>query len=68
MDRVYQEIIRLVLEPQWEFRFEPTSYGFRPRRGVHDAVERIFNNIRNGKWCYVFEGDFVRQEVSLSSF
>ena len=25
MDRVYQEMIRLILEPQWEFRFEPTS-------------------------------------------
>ena len=58
MDRIYQEIIRIVLEPQAEANFEPISYGFRPRRGVHDAVERIFNNIRNGKWCYVFEGDF----------
>ena len=32
MDRVYQEMIRLILEPQWEFRFEPTSYGFRPKK------------------------------------
>ena len=68
IDRVYQEIVRIILEPQAEAQFEPTSYGFRPKRTVHDAIERIFHNIRGGKWTYVYEGDFVRQEVSLSSF
>ena len=58
MDRVYQEMIRLILEPQGEFRFEPTSYGFRPKRGAHDAMARIFHNVRRGNWVYVFEGDF----------
>ena len=28
-DRIYQEIIRMALEPEWEAKFEPTSYGFR---------------------------------------
>ena len=58
MDRVYQELLRLALEPQWEARFEPISYGFRPARRVHDAMERIFFNIHNRKFKYVFEGDF----------
>ena len=58
MDRVIQELIRIVLEPQWEVRFEPTSYGFRPARGVHDAIERIFFNTKRGNWCWAFEGDF----------
>lgn len=58
MDRIYQEILRMVLEPQWEFRFEPTSYGFRPKRSIHDAAERIFNYIHPGNWVYVYEGDF----------
>ena len=58
IDRVYQELIRMVLEPQWEFRFEPISYGFRPARGVHDAMERIFHDVHLGKFIYVFEGDF----------
>ena len=58
IDRVFQEMIRLALEPQWEFRFEPTSYGFRPKRRAHDAMERIFNNTSKGNWCWVFEGDF----------
>ena len=30
------------LEPEWEARFEPRSYGFRPGRGCHDAIEAIF--------------------------
>ena len=68
IDRVYQEIVRIILEPQAEANFESTSYGFRPKRGVYDAIERIHSYIRNDNWCWVFEGDFVRQEVSLSSF
>ena len=58
IDRVYQEIIRMALEPQMEVNFEPTSYGFRPKRGVHDAVGRIFNIIHNNEFNEVFEGDF----------
>ena len=58
IDRVYQEIVRIILEPQAEANFEPTSYGFRPNRGVYDAIERIFYNIKYDNWCWVFEGDF----------
>lgn len=58
LDRIYQEILRMALEPQGEFRFEPTSYGFRPKRRIHDAAERIFNYIHPGNWVYVYEGDF----------
>jgi RNA-directed DNA polymerase len=56
-DRVYQNIARLALEPQWEARFEPTSYGFRPKRNCHDAIERIFNTVGSKKQ-WIFEGDF----------
>ena len=58
VDRIYQEIVRMVLEPQAEVNFEPTSYGFRPKRGCHDALRRILYNIRGGLWSWVFEGDF----------
>lgn len=57
-DRVYQEIIRMAMEPEWEAKFEPTSYGFRPGRRQHDAIRRIHYNIESGKWCWVMEGDF----------
>ena len=57
-DRVYQEIIRMAMEPEWEAKFEPVSYGFRPKRRQHDAIRRNYYNIQSGKWCWIFEGDF----------
>lgn len=57
-DRIYQNIAKTALEPQWEARFEPTTYGFRPGRGCHDAVMRIYNTCSGGKKQWVFEGDF----------
>ncbi len=41
-DRVQQARVANALEPEWEARFEPRSYGFRPGRGCHDAIEAIF--------------------------
>lgn len=42
-DRCHQGRVRAALEPEWEARFEPRSYGFRPGRGCHDAISAIFN-------------------------
>jgi RNA-directed DNA polymerase len=42
VDRVRQAQVVSALEPEWEARFEPKSYGFRPGRGCHDAIEAIF--------------------------
>jgi RNA-directed DNA polymerase len=41
-DRAIQALVLNALEPEWEARFEPRSYGFRPGRGCHDAIEAIF--------------------------
>src|SRR5271169_7114385 len=41
-DRCHQARARNALEPEWEARFEPRSYGFRPGRGCHDAIEAIY--------------------------
>lgn len=40
-DRALQALVKAALEPEWEARFEPNSYGFRPGRGCHDAIEAI---------------------------
>ena len=37
-DRVHQARHRNALEPEWEARFEPKSYGFRPGRSCQDAI------------------------------
>lgn len=44
-DRVQQARVKNALEPEWEARFEPRSYGFRPGRGCHDAIEAIFKTL-----------------------
>lgn len=41
-DRASQAVVLNALEPEWEARFEPKSYGFRPGRSCHDAIEAIF--------------------------
>jgi RNA-directed DNA polymerase len=43
MDRCHQQRVRSALEPEWEARFEPRSYGFRPGRGCQDAIGAIYN-------------------------
>ena len=44
-DRCHQARVRNALEPEWEARFEPRSYGFRPGRGCHDAIESLFKTL-----------------------
>lgn len=44
-DRCRQAVAVNALEPEWEARFEPKSYGFRPGRGCHDAIAAIFKTV-----------------------
>ena len=44
-DRALQALVKLALEPEWEAKFEPNSYGFRPGRSCHDAIAAIFINV-----------------------
>ena len=40
-DRVVQGALKLILEPIFEADFQPGSYGYRPRRTAHEAVNRV---------------------------
>src|ERR1700722_17191116 len=42
IDRCLQAMVKNALEPAWESRFEGSSYGFRPGRNAHDAIEKIY--------------------------
>ncbi len=42
VDRCHQARVLSALEPEWEARFEPKSYGFRPGRGCQDAIQAIY--------------------------
>lgn len=58
-DRIYQNIIKNALEPQWEEIFEASSYGFRPKRSTLDAIENLFTKLHSKSTkTWVFEGDF----------
>ncbi|WP_287255717.1 group II intron reverse transcriptase/maturase [Moorena sp. SIO4E2] len=58
-DRALQALLKMALEPEWEAKFEPNSYGFRPGRSCHDAIEAIFNNIRY-KPKFVLDADIAK--------
>jgi RNA-directed DNA polymerase len=46
MDRCHQNRAKNALEPGWEARFEPRSYGFRPGRSCQDAVRAIHTSCK----------------------
>jgi RNA-directed DNA polymerase len=66
-DRVMQAIVKNALEPYWEARFEPASYGFRPGRSCHDAIAKIFNIARpNKRKKWVLDADIEGAFDSIS--
>ncbi len=60
-DRALQANVVNALEPEWEARFEPKSYGFRPGRGCHDAISAIFTVARgkSARRCWVLDADLA---------
>ncbi len=58
-DRALQALVKLAMEPEWEAKFEPNSYGFRPGRSCHDAIGAIFNSI-SLKAKYVLDADIAK--------
>jgi len=55
-DRVAQEVLRRLLNPIFEAKFHDHSYGFRPGRSCHDAVEKVLQLGRQG-YRYVLDAD-----------
>ena len=57
-DRVMQARVKNALEPEWEARFEPCSYGFRPGRSAHDAIAMIYNLANpRGRMRWIVDAD-----------
>ena len=55
-DRVAQEVLRQLLSPLFERIFHDDSYGFRPARGCHMAIERVLELHRQGH-AHVLDAD-----------
>jgi len=58
-DRVFQQAITQVLSPIYEEQFSENSYGFRPKRGAHDALKQCQQNVNDG-YVYVVDMDLEK--------
>ncbi len=56
-DRVAQNLVKNILEPEWEAVFEPNSYGFRVGRRCHDAIEQAFIRLCGGRDTWILDAD-----------
>ncbi|HET9254552.1 MAG TPA: group II intron reverse transcriptase/maturase, partial [Pseudonocardiaceae bacterium] len=61
VDRAHQARVVNALEPEWEARFEPKSYGFRPGRGCHDTIQATYEVIKgkSPKRPWVLDADLA---------
>jgi group II intron reverse transcriptase/maturase len=57
LDRIVQEIVRVVIEPILEAQFFDHSYGFRPMRDASQAIARVHFILWHTKCTYAVEGD-----------
>jgi len=55
-DRVVQGALKLILEPIFEADFQPGSFGYRPKKSAHTAIQRVSQAIVEGK-TYVIDFD-----------
>ena len=60
-DRALQAATVNALEPEWEARLEPRSYGFRPGRSCQDAIAAIFWTVASprARRCWVLAADLT---------
>lgn len=58
-DRALQALVKSAIEPEWEAKFERNSFGFRPGRSGHDAIEAIFDSIKQ-KPKFVLDADIAQ--------
>jgi RNA-directed DNA polymerase len=49
-DRIAQQVIKSYLEPRLEAEFHNSSYGYRPLKSAHQAVESVRENVREYAW------------------
>ena len=57
-NRAVQAMVKEALEPFWEAKFEDSSFGFRPKRSCHDAIDRIYKLVcQQGARSWVLDAD-----------
>lgn len=56
-DKLLQGAVKSVIEPIYELIFAEFSYGFRPNKSAHQALERMWKEIMQKKICYILDLD-----------
>jgi RNA-directed DNA polymerase len=59
-DRVVQGVIRCALEPEWESKFEASSYGYRSGRQINAVISRINSILMSNSKAWILEGDISK--------
>lgn len=49
-DRIAQQVIKMYIEPRLDIEFMDHSYGYRPNKSAHQAVQEVQNNVRHYSW------------------
>ena len=65
-DKVLQASVRKVIEPIYEEDFKPLSYGFRPGRSQHQAIEFMFRKVSFDKMHYIIDADLKNYFGSIN--
>jgi len=65
-DKVLQSAVRRVLEPIYEGMFKDFSYGFRPNRSCHKAIEYMFQKVSFGGMPYIIDADIQNYFGSIN--
>lgn len=65
IDRIVQEAVRLVLQPQYEPSFHKSSHGFRPQRSIHTAIQEGIEHLQEGnEWVVDLDLDSFFDRVN----
>ncbi|WP_255590475.1 reverse transcriptase domain-containing protein [Algoriphagus sp. NBT04N3] len=49
-DRIAQQVVKTYLEPRLESVFVDNSYGYRPNKNAHTAIQSVQQNVRRYSW------------------
>ena len=59
-DKIAQKAVQMVLEPIYEQQFHDFSYGFRPGKSQHMALDRLWQEVMNMRGAYVIDLDISK--------
>jgi len=65
-DKVLQASVRKVIEPIYEEDFKPFSYGFRPGRSQHQAINYMFKEVSLHRMHYIIDADIKNYFGSIN--